>query len=209
MWVDLSFLKHSPPFNCPNCCSPIFLKIPHCKQCYAVISKRSLSGYTDTGFWFLVPKAVSHILLLKHLCFGMFIYVLIIFPFIGKILGTRNLSSGFSISKGNTGIAQGCTDSRYVPVYKYNAGHCPLSRVNGYLISRFKFTSRTNGIYRTKDAQSALYILNNKHEYGPINNIMFLLKQVNKDPLLHSFEQFYIQLYYHHNRLIPKQNTGE
>jgi hypothetical protein len=39
---------------------------------------------------------------------------------------------------------------------------------------------------------------------------MFLLRQVNKDPLLHSFEQFYIQLYYdHHNKLIPKQNTGE
>jgi hypothetical protein len=36
-------------------------------------------------------------------------------------------------------------------------------------------------IYRTKDAQSAysLYILNTKHEYGPINNIMFLLKQLD------------------------------
>jgi len=45
MWVDLSFLKHSLPFNCPICCSPIFLKIPLCKQCYAVISKCSLSGY--------------------------------------------------------------------------------------------------------------------------------------------------------------------
>ena len=175
-----------------------------------MISKCSLSGYTDTCAY-LVPNSVSHIILLKRLCFGLFIYVPIIFLFTGKIPGTRNLSSGFSISKGNTGIPKGCIDSRYVPVYKYYAGHCPLSRVYEYLISRFKFKPRTHEIYRTKDAQTAyaFYILNNKHEYGPINNIVFLLKQVNKDPLLHSFEQFYIQQYYHHNKLIPKQNTGE
>lgn len=45
------------------------------------------------------------------------------------------------------------------------------------------------------DPQSAyaLQILNNKHSYGPIQNNMPLLKQVNKGPLLNPFEQIYIQ----------------
>jgi hypothetical protein len=38
----------------------------------------------------------------------------------------------------------------------------------------------------------ALHILNNTHEYEPTDNIISLLKQVNRDPLMNSFEQFYI-----------------
>jgi hypothetical protein len=38
----------------------------------------------------------------------------------------------------------------------------------------------------------ALHILNNTHEYGITDNIMSLLKQVNRGPLTNSFEQFYI-----------------
>jgi len=38
---------------------------------------------------------------------------------------------------------------------------------------------------------------------------MSLLKPVNKGPLLNPFEEFFIQSYYHHNKLIPEQNTGE
>jgi len=33
----------------------------------------------------------------------------------------------------------------------------------------------------------ALHILNTTHEYGPINNIMSVLKKVNQDPLLNPF----------------------
>jgi hypothetical protein len=88
--------------------------------------------------------------------------------------------------------------------------HC-LGYTSIYLISRFKFTPRTHEIYRTKDTQSAyaLYILNNKHEYGAINNTMFLLEQVNKGPLLNRFEQFHIRLYYHRNKHTPEQNKAE
>lgn len=60
------------------------------------------------------------------------------------------------------------------------------------------------------DPQSAydLRILKNIHQYGPINNIMSLLKQVNKRPQMNSCEQFYIKSHCH-NKLISEQNTGE
>jgi len=43
---------------------------------------------------------------------------------------------------------------------------------------------------KQKGAQSTytLHILNNKYEYGPINNTMCLLNQVNKGPLPIPFE---------------------
>jgi hypothetical protein len=47
------------------------------------------------------------------------------------------------------------------------------------------------------------------HEYGSINNNMFLLKQVNKGPHMNSREQFYIQLYAHNKKLVPEQTPGE
>jgi hypothetical protein len=209
MWVDLSFLKRSLPFNCPICCSPIFLKIPRCKQCYAEISKRSLSGYTDTSA-ILVPKAVSHNPSLKRVCFWLFIYVLIIFLFIGKILETRNLV--LLLAKGIQEFLRGVLTAvmfLYINTMQ-GTDHC-LRYTSIYSISIFKFTPRTHEIYRTKDIQSAyaLYNSNNKHEYGPISNTMFLSKQVNKGPLMNPFEQFYIQSYYHHNKPIPEQNKGE
>jgi hypothetical protein len=54
-----------------------------------------------------------------------------------------------------------------------------------------------------------LHILNNKYEYGPINNTMCFLNQVNNDPLPIPFEQFYMQSHYHHNIMVPEQYTGE
>jgi hypothetical protein len=47
---------------------------------------------------------------------------------------------------------------------------------------------------KQNDPQSvyALHILNNTREYGPTDNIMSLFKQVNRGPLMNSFEQFYV-----------------
>jgi hypothetical protein len=41
--------------------------------------------------------------------------------------------------------------------------------------------------------------------HGPLNikNNMSPLKQVNKGPSMNSFEQFYIQLYFYNNKLLP------
>jgi hypothetical protein len=63
---------------------------------------------------------------------------------------------------------------------------------------------------RRNEPQSAyvLHILNNKHEYGPINNTMTLLKHINKTSLL-PYEQLYIQSYHQHKQLISEQYIGE
>ena len=55
----------------------------------------------------------------------------------------------------------------------------------------------------------ALHILNNKHEHGPVNNIMSLLKHINKTSLLLPYEQLYIQTYHQHKQLISEQYAGE
>jgi hypothetical protein len=52
----------------------------------------------------------------------------------------------------------------------------------------------------------ALHILNNKHEYGPINDMMSLLKYIDKTTLLLPFEQLYIQSYHHHKQMIPERH---
>ena len=55
----------------------------------------------------------------------------------------------------------------------------------------------------------ALHILNNRHEYGNINDTMTLLKPINKPHLLLLFEQIYIQTLYHNSELIPEQHPNE
>jgi hypothetical protein len=37
---------------------------------------------------------------------------------------------------------------------------------------------------------------------------MSLLKQVNKGPSINSFKQFYIQLHFYNNNLVPEQYTS-
>jgi hypothetical protein len=55
----------------------------------------------------------------------------------------------------------------------------------------------------------AIHILNNKQEYGPINDTMILLKCTDKTTLLISYEQLYIISYHQHKQLIPEQHLGE
>jgi len=64
---------------------------------------------------------------------------------------------------------------------------------------------------RNNEPQSAYvqHILNNKHEHGPINNAITLLKHINKTSLLLPYEQLYIEIYHQHKQLISEQCTGE
>jgi hypothetical protein len=55
----------------------------------------------------------------------------------------------------------------------------------------------------------ALRILNNRHEYGPIDEIMTLLKNVKHTPSLIPYEQFFIQAHHQQNILIAEHNPGE
>jgi hypothetical protein len=62
----------------------------------------------------------------------------------------------------------------------------------------------------TVHLQEALhYILNSRHEYGPMHNTTELLKQINKTKFLIPYEQLYIRSHHHHKKLIPEQNSGE
>ena len=55
----------------------------------------------------------------------------------------------------------------------------------------------------------ALHILQNQHEYGPLNSAMTLLKPLNNPNLLLPYDQYYIQTLRHEGKLIPEQNPGE
>jgi len=55
----------------------------------------------------------------------------------------------------------------------------------------------------------ALHILNNQHEYGPMEKTMTLLKPIKNTSLLTPYEQFFIQAFHKSGRLISEQNPGE
>ena len=48
-----------------------------------------------------------------------------------------------------------------------------------------------------------------KHEYGPMEKTMTLLKPVKNTSLLTPYEQFFIQAFHKSGRLVSEQNPGE
>ena len=64
-------------------------------------------------------------------------------------------------------------------------------------------------LFQKMQSAFAMHILNNKHEYGPINNTMILLKHINKISLLLPYQQLYIQTYHQHKQLMSAQYIGE
>jgi hypothetical protein len=55
----------------------------------------------------------------------------------------------------------------------------------------------------------AMHILNNQHEYGPINSAMDLLKPCAKGKRLNSWKNYYIQEYQMKGQLVGEQNAQE
>jgi len=64
---------------------------------------------------------------------------------------------------------------------------------------------------RTNSPQSAyaLHNLQNRHEYGPMDNTMTLLKRTNNRSLLLPYEQYHTQALHHNRKLIPEQSPGD
>jgi hypothetical protein len=54
----------------------------------------------------------------------------------------------------------------------------------------------------------AQHILQNLQEYGSITDTMSLLKPTHKTSMLISYEQLFIQTFYHNGNLITEQGTG-
>jgi hypothetical protein len=55
----------------------------------------------------------------------------------------------------------------------------------------------------------ALHILQNRHEYGTIQDTISLLEFAQKVSRMNMLEQYYIHKYQYNNKLIPEQNSGE
>jgi len=55
----------------------------------------------------------------------------------------------------------------------------------------------------------ALHIIQNHHEYGPMNQTMHLLKPINSTSSLIPYERFYIQSLHQGKKLSPEKSPGE
>ena len=103
------------------------------------------------------------------------------------------------------------TDHERSGVYKITCNTCRKAYV-GHTSHNLKAKYQEHMRYiKNNNPRSAyaLHILNNRHEYGKINDTMTLLKPINKPHLLLPFEQMYIQTLYHNNELIPEQQPNK
>jgi hypothetical protein len=55
----------------------------------------------------------------------------------------------------------------------------------------------------------ALHILNHRHQYGPLDKTMTLLKPVQNTSLVTPYETFFIQSLHKNGNLIPEENPQE
>jgi len=54
----------------------------------------------------------------------------------------------------------------------------------------------------------AQHILNNRHEFGTIDNLMTLLKPIHNRHLLSTYDQFFTHSFHKHGNLISEQSPG-
>ena len=62
--------------------------------------------------------------------------------------------------------------------------------------------------YNNPQSAYAQHILHNRHEYGPIDLSMTILKPLNDTTLLTPYEQYFIQTLHQDGQLIPEQFAG-
>jgi hypothetical protein len=96
-------------------------------------------------------------------------------------------------------------------MYELPRNACQHSYV-GQTIRSLKLWHKENISYiknNNPPSACALHILQNKHEYGSIQETMTLLQPVLKSSCMNILEQFYIQQHQYNNTLTPEQNSGE
>ena len=96
-------------------------------------------------------------------------------------------------------------------IYQLICNTCNLSYVcqtSRRLSIRYKEHIR---YIRSNNPQSAyaLHILQNRHEYGLMDNTMTVLNHINNQSLLLPYEQYHIQALHHNRNLIPEQSPGD
>jgi len=95
-------------------------------------------------------------------------------------------------------------------IYQLKCSTCNLSSIgqtSRKLKSRYHENIRyiKNGNPQSAYAQN---ILNNRHEFGTIENTMTLLKPLHSQDLLTTHEQFYIHSFHKNGKLISEQSPG-
>jgi hypothetical protein len=96
-------------------------------------------------------------------------------------------------------------------IYSLTCNTCQLTYVGQICRTlRIRYQGHTRYI-RNNDPQSAyaLHIRQNRHEYGPIDTTMTLLKPLNNTSLLTPYEQYYIHSLHKNGKLIPEQSRGD
>ena len=96
-------------------------------------------------------------------------------------------------------------------IYALTCNTCQMTYV-GQTSQNLKIRYKEHIRYiRSNNPQSAyaLHILQNRHEYGPMNETMRLLKQVNKTTSLIPYERLYIQTLHQAGKLISEQFPGD
>jgi len=95
--------------------------------------------------------------------------------------------------------------------YKLTCNTCKLAYV-GQTSWSLKLRFQEHIWYiRYNNPQSAYtqHILHNRHEYGPIDHSMTILKPLNDTTLLTPYEQYFIQTLHQEGQQIPEQFAGE
>jgi hypothetical protein len=85
----------------------------------------------------------------------------------------------------------------------------PLCRTNWKNLAA-RYSEQTRYI-KNNDPKSAyaLHILENKHEYGAIHDIMHLLKPCSKGRSMTTMENLYIQIFHKQGTLIDEKHATE
>jgi hypothetical protein len=96
-------------------------------------------------------------------------------------------------------------------IYGLTCNTCQMTYVgqtSRNLTTRYKEHIR---YIRSNDPKSAyaLHILQNRHEYGPMNETMHLLKRINNTTSLIPYERLYIQTLHQAGKLISEQFPGD
>jgi len=92
-------------------------------------------------------------------------------------------------------------------IYKLTCDTCKMSYIGQTRRSlKQRFNEHIKGI-QSKSPKSAFakHILKEKHQYSSIEETMTLLKHINDTTLLIPYEQLYIQIYHHKEKLITEQ----
>jgi hypothetical protein len=96
-------------------------------------------------------------------------------------------------------------------IYKLTCNTCKLAYVGQTSRSlKLRFQEHIRYIQQNNPPSAyAQHILQNRHEYGPIDHLMTIFKTLNDKTLLNPYEQYFIQTLYQKGQLIPEQPSGE